>query len=90
MVTLAIEKKCGVIDFGATLRPPHGANLAALTGTLPGADTLDTLATYVSVLRREHDCAAEDLLRAIAPRAEALLRNLAPSLPIPSASCAAP
>jgi hypothetical protein len=89
----AIDKKCGGIDFNADLLPPRAVNLAALVTILPGADTLDTLTHYEQALRLQHDCAAKELLRAIAPRAEVLLRALAPlapSLSIPSAGCAAP
>ncbi|MBP1690394.1 MAG: hypothetical protein H6Q34_967, partial [Deltaproteobacteria bacterium] len=85
----AIDKKCVGIDFGVNLRPPLAVNLAALVTTLPGADTLDTLTNYEAALRLRHECAAEELLRVIAPRAEVLLRALEPSL-IPSAGCAAP
>jgi hypothetical protein len=72
------------------LRPPRAANLAALVTMLPGGDTLATLTSYETALRLRHDCAAEELLQAIAPRATTLLHALAPSLPIPSAGCAAP
>jgi len=86
----AIDKKCVAVDFTGSLRPPRGANLEALVGTLPGADTLDTLVSYETVLRLHHACVAEDIFRLIAPRAEALLQAAAPSLPFPSAGCAAP
>jgi hypothetical protein len=86
----AIDKKCGALDFDSGLRPPTAANLAALVNTLPGADTVDTLASYETGLRLRHECAAEDLLRVIAPRAATLLQALAPSLPLPSAACSAP
>jgi hypothetical protein len=86
----AIDKKCGGIDFNTNVRPPRAANLDALASTLPGADTLSTLTSYETALRLNHDCAAEDLLRAIAPRAEGLLPALAPSLPIATAGCSAP
>jgi hypothetical protein len=86
----AIDKKCGGIDFNANLRPPRAANLDALAATLPGADTLSTLTSYETALRLSHDCAADDLLRAIAPRAAGLLPALAPSLPISTAGCTAP
>ncbi len=84
----AIDKKCGGIDFNVNIRPQRAANLDALATTLPGADTLSTLTSYQTALRLNHDCAAESLLRAIAPRAEALLPALAPSLPITTAGCA--
>ncbi len=44
-----------------------------LVATLPGSDTLSTLASYETALRLNHDCAAESLLGAIAPRAGGLL-----------------
>lgn len=89
-VAPAIDKKCGGIDFNVNLRPPQAANLDALVATLPGANTLATLTSYQTALRLNHDCAAEALLRALAPRAEALLPAFAPSLPITTAGCAAP
>jgi hypothetical protein len=84
----ALDKKCSLVDFATSLRPPRGANLGALVGTLPGADTLDTLASFEDVLRQHHSCVAEDLLQLIAPRAGVLLQAAAPSLPLPSAGCA--
>ncbi len=87
---LAIDKKCGGIDFDVNLRPPRAANLDALVATLPGADTLATLQSYEAALGLNHDCDAEELLRAIAPRAGALLPALAPSLPVSTAGCTAP
>jgi hypothetical protein len=86
----AIDKKCGGIDFNVNLLPPRAANLAALVATLPGSDTLQNLTNYETALRLRHECAAEDLLRAIAPRAEALLETFAPSLGLPSAGCSVP
>jgi hypothetical protein len=86
----AIDKKCGGIDFNVNLRPPRAANLDALVATLPGSDTLSTLTSYETALRLNHDCAAEDLLRVIAPRAAGLLPALAPSLSISTAGCSAP
>jgi hypothetical protein len=86
----AIDKKCGGIDFNANVRPPRAANLDALATTLPGGDTLSTLTSYETALRLNHDCAAESLLEAIAPRAGALLPALAPSLSITTAGCTAP
>ena len=55
---------------------------------LPGA--VSTLTSYETALRLNHDCAAESLLRAIAPRAEALVPAFAPSLSITTAGCTAP
>jgi hypothetical protein len=86
----AIDKKCGGIDFNVNLRPPRAANLDALVVTLPGADTLATLTSYETALRLNHDCAAEELFRALAPRAAALLPAFAPSLPVATAGCATP
>jgi hypothetical protein len=86
----AIDKKCGGIDFTVNLLPPQAANLAALVATLPGSNTLASLSSYENALRLRHDCAAEDLLRAIAPRAETLLDAFAPSLSLPSAGCSVP
>ena len=86
----AVDKKCGGIDFNQNLLPPRAANLAALASTLPGSDTLDTLTHYEQALRLRHDCAADDLLNSIAPRAVPLLGAVAPSLPVPSAGCSAP
>ena len=84
----AIDKKCGGIDFNVNLRPPRAANLDALVATLPGSDTLSTLASYETALRLNHECAAESLLGAIAPRAAGLLPALAPSLSTSTAGCA--
>jgi hypothetical protein len=89
-VAPAIDKKCGGIDFTVNLLPPQAANLAALVATLPGSNTLASLASYQNALRLRHECAAEDLLRAIAPRAEALLDAYAPGLGLPSAGCSVP
>jgi hypothetical protein len=89
-VAPAIDKKCGGIDFNVNLRPPRAANLAALATTLPGADTLDTLATYEQALRAGHECAAEELLQIVAPRSLALVKALAPSLALPSGGCHTP
>jgi hypothetical protein len=86
----AIDKKCGGIDFGVNLRPPQGANIEALVATLPGGDTLVTLTSYQTALRLNHDCAAEELFRALVPRAAALLPAFAPTLPIDTAGCATP
>ena len=86
----AVDKKCGGIDFTQSLLPPRAANLAALASTLPGSDTLDTLTHYEQSLRLRHDCAADDLLSLVAPRAVPLLGAVAPSLPVPSAGCPAP
>lgn len=86
----AIDKKCGGIDFGVNLRPPQGANIEALVATLPGGDTLVTLTSYQTALRLNHDCAAEELFRALVPRAEGLLPAFAPTLPIATAGCATP
>ncbi len=89
-VAPAIDKKCGGIDFNVNLRPARAANLAALVASLPGADTLDTLATYEQALRTGHECAAEELLQIVAPRSLALVKALAPALPLPSAGCQTP
>jgi len=86
----AIDKKCGGIDFNVHLLPPRAANLAALVATLPGSDTLENLTNYETALRLRHECAAEDLLRSIAPRAEVLLEAFAPALALPSAACSVP
>lgn len=86
----AIDKKCGGIDFGLNLRPPQAANIEALVATLPGGNTLVTLTSYETALRLNHDCAAEDLFRALAPRAADLLPAFAPTLPLATAGCATP
>ena len=89
-VAPAIDKKCGGIDFGVNLRPPQAANLEALVATLPGGSSLQTLTSYQTALRLDHDCAAEELFQALAPRAAALLPAFAPTLPITTAGCATP
>jgi hypothetical protein len=86
----AIDKKCAGLDFDRELLPQPGANLGALAARLRGTGALADLGSYERALRLDHECAADDLLRAIAPRAADLLPAFAPSLPITTAGCATP
>ena len=85
----AIEKKCGALDFVLALKPPWALNLGAVAATRAGAE-VGTLGQFAAALQAQHECAAAEMLRVLAPRAEVLLDPVVGGRPLAAGLSCAP